>query len=57
MEAVIMGLVDIISNILFVIMGLFGISVQLKELNYFLLIGSLGMIVIVISTVYQAKKK
>jgi hypothetical protein len=51
-----MGVFDAISNIVFLLMGLFGISIQLKQVNYWLLLGSIGMIVIIL-TQYPHKEK
>jgi hypothetical protein len=52
-----MGIADIVSNILFLLMGVFGISVQIKEINYFLLAGSVGIIAIVITQYVDQKNK
>ncbi len=52
-----MSSVDILSNLIFLIMGLFGISVQLKETNYSLLVGSIGIIVIVLTQYINGEKQ
>lgn len=44
-----MGYVDVISNLMFLAIGLFGISTQfLKEINFLVLLGSFGIIAVVI---------
>ncbi len=52
-----MGIADVVSNILFLLMGVFGISAQIKEINYFLLVGSVGMIAVVITQYIDKKNK
>lgn len=44
-----MTIADIVSNLIFLIMGMFGIVVQLKGLNYLLLVGSVGIIIVVLT--------
>jgi len=45
------GFGEAISCMIFMGLGLFGISVQLKEMNLFLLIGSIGIIMVVITQI------
>ena len=46
----------IIMNILFIMIGLIGIIIHFMQTNYFLLIGSLGIICIVLSQHISIKK-
>lgn len=48
-----MGFGEAISSMIFMALGLFGISAQFEEINFFLLIGSIGMIVVVIAQIIK----
>ncbi len=44
---------DVVSKIVFLIMGLFGISVQFKQLNILLLLGSIGISSIILNDLFS----
>lgn len=46
---------DIIAHVVFLIMGIFGISVQFKEPNILLLLGSIGIIGVILMDMFTKK--
>lgn len=48
-----MSLGEAISSVIFMALGLFGISAQFEEINCFLLIGSIGIIMVVTTQIIK----